>query len=117
MEDEGGEAPGVGAIEIVVLCLAVGDKDGDEEGDEAPGVGAIEINVLGLTVGDKDGDEEVEEEEGDEAPGVGADAVGVGATGVDDGEVGALLSEGADVIDMLGVAPVNVTFLTTYASA
>ena len=85
MEDEGGEAPGVGAIEIVVLCLAVGDKDGDEEGDEAPGVGA--------------------------------DAVGVGATGVDDGEVGALLSEGADVIDMLGVAPVNVTFLTTYASA
>ena len=104
-EEEGDEeeALGVGAIEIDVLGLTVEDEDGDEEieeeeGDEeeALGVGAIEIDVLGLTVEDEDGDEEIEEEdeEGDE-------------------------EEGADVTDILGVAPVNVTFLTTppYESA
>ena len=49
----------------------------------------------------------------DEAPGVGADAVGVEATAADGEEDGAPLTEGADVTDVLGIAPVNVTFLTT----
>ena len=105
----------------------------DEEGEEAPGVGAIEIDVLGVTVGDKDGDEEIEEKEGDEevegeAPGVGAieidvlsltvgavemNRVGVKAVGADGGEDGAPFTDGADVTDILGVAPLNVTSLTT----
>ena len=51
-------------------------------------------------------------EDEEEAPGVGADAVGVEATGAD-GEDGVPLTEGGDVADMLGVAPLNVTFLTT----
>ena len=68
-------------------------EEGDCEGEEeAPGVGAIEIDVLGLTVG-----------------AVEMNRVGVEATGED----GAPLTEGADVTDALGVAPVNVTFLMT----
>ena len=49
----------------------------------------------------------------EEAPGVGADAVGVEATGADGGDDGAPFTEGADVTDTLGVAPLKVTFLTT----
>ena len=128
IEEEGEETPGVGAIEIDVLGLTVGDKDGDEEieeeGEETPDVGAIEIDVLGLTVGDNDGDEEEEGDEDEEAPGVGAieiDVLGVTVGAVEmnrigveaTGEDGAPLTEGADVTDMLGVAPVNATFLTT----
>ena len=56
--------------------------------------------------------EALEDEE--EEPGVEADAVGVEATGAYGGEDGAPLTEGADVTDMLGVAPLNVTFLTTF---
>ena len=52
-------------------------------------------------------------EDEEEVPGVGVDAVGVEATGADGGEDGAPFTEGADVTDMLGVAPLNVTFLTT----
>ena len=99
VEEDEDEAPGVGAIEMDVLGLTVGDKDGDEEikEDEAPGVGAIETDVLGLTVG-----------------AVEMNRVGVEATaGADGGEDGAPLTEGADVTDILGVAPLNVTFLTT----
>ena len=67
------------------------------EEDEAPGVGAIEIDVLGVAVG-----------------AVEMDRVGVEATaGADGGEDGAPLAEGADVTDILDVAPLNVTFLTT----
>ena len=49
----------------------------------------------------------------EQEPGVEADAVGVEATGADGGEDGAPFTEGADVTDILGVAPLNVTFLTT----
>ena len=98
-------------------------EDVEEEGEEASGLGAIEIDVLGLTVADKDGDEDIEEEEG-VAPGVGTveiNAVGVTVGAVEmysvgveaTGEDGAPLTEGADVTDILGVAPLNVTFLTT----
>ena len=107
LEDEEDEALGVGAIEIDVLGLTAGDKDGDEEieeeeegdkEDEALGVVAIEIeiDVLGVTAGTGAGAVEM-------------DRVGVEATGED----GAPLTEGADVTDILGVAPSNATFLTT----
>ena len=108
------------------LCVAVEEgatgalEDEEMEGEEeAPVAGANEIDILGLTAGDEDGDEDIEEEEeegkGDEeeAPGVGADAVGVEVTGADGGEDGAPFTEGADVTDALGVAPLNATFLTT----
>ena len=63
-----------------------------DDDEEAPGVGAIEIDALGLTVG-----------------AVEMNRVGVEAKGAD----GAPYTEGADVTDMLGVAPLYVTFLTT----
>ena len=87
------------------LCVAVEegatgaleDVEDDEEEDEAPGVGSIKVDVLGLTVG-----------------AVEMNRVGVEATaGADGGADGAPLTEGADVTDILGVAPLNVTFLTT----
>ena len=67
---------------------------------------AVEEGAAGALEDEEEGDEE-------EAPGVGADAVGVEATGADGGEDGAPFTEGAGVTDILGVAPLNVTFLTT----